>query len=315
MSNLGIMIGPHKIIDKTTPQDVKPNIFLEDMATKVKQLTPSELRNALKDEPDGFKYFFQPDRSFGIKGRIYGVNCLEGVEQHDPKVLKAFIYHLDIATERLLSILESSSNPNSSKRLLRRVPLNITNDDSMLWSGLRINCGKNYLDEFAKNLGHGNYLTVVAELEADFFHELIHVSRGLSANPLSESLSLLGELLYDPKNNSRFVGLANKLTDEVDSGRYLHEPVFWGKYEANDHIRSWKVVAEILLWEYKQLHPNFSVPKSRADQIKLLYELPSRFAEFSQEQRDAILKEYFRKDDVQIERIASDNGKKLNLKF
>ncbi|NYZ76236.1 hypothetical protein H0N98_03225 [Candidatus Micrarchaeota archaeon] len=333
------MDGHKEVEQKPTFASVeKPNLFLEGMAIKVRQLSPLEVKKIFGDRPPAERVLesnskkeyifgekegifvqeklFPDDSAFEINGRIYGVR-LKGSGKHDTTSLKAFVYQLDKAAEKMSNIAEGYER--------KTFPIEIFGGHGMFASNEHITrIGEEHLKELSESFKHGDYNTA-GEIQSIFFHELIHHFRGdiygaiKPSSKSNESMPILGDFLYNPKRKE-FVDLFNnpeshEVYQELSVSAFERIRTGKGLPGYRSHDKDWVNISKILLWEYKQLHPEFSIPESLLGQMKLVSRLPDLYENIPQEQRDAILKKYIKLPDEDIEKVATGRGRELKLKF
>ncbi|MCX6775416.1 MAG: hypothetical protein NT130_01015 [Candidatus Micrarchaeota archaeon] len=306
-----------KEIKQTPPQMAeKPNLFLEEMASRVRQFSSSELKRIGEDRPEYVRERvrkrledkFPADLSFEINGRIYGVTYNEGVRPLDLTVVKAFIYQLDVAASRFPTIEGCDPYTYSGKQL----PIFVDRGSVGLfqfYNSFQIRVGRDDIEDLAKF--PKDYKDISMQIQGCAFHEFMHMLRvDLCLNNMipkgsaRELVSQLGEFLYNPKENKMANDMFKKFIEGFRKGEKIG-------YHGND----WITMARILLWEYRQLTPSFSIPESREAQIDLISKLDSVYAGMPPKQRDEIIKKYVVLSDEEIEKRSAACSKELNLKF
>ncbi|MCX6776746.1 MAG: hypothetical protein NTY73_02100 [Candidatus Micrarchaeota archaeon] len=301
---------------KQSPPAEKPNVFLEGIASRVRQLPPSELERIGEDRPESvrervrekIKNKFPPNLSFEINGRIYGITYNEGVRPLDLTVIKAFIYQLDVAASRFPTIEGCDPYTYSGKQL----PIFVDKGSLgyfQFYNSFQIRIGRDDIEELAKF--PKDYKDISMLIQSGAFHEYIHMlqvdlclNKMMPRGSASELVSQLGEFLYNPKEN--------KLVNDNFKG-YVEG--FRKGEKIGEHGSDWITMTKILLWEYRQLTPSFSIPESREAQIDLISKLDSLYADMPQKQRDEIIKKYVVLSHDEIEKRSAACSKELNLKF
>jgi hypothetical protein len=304
------MDGPHRVIDKKAPQQVeRSNIFLEEMASRVRQLSPAEALSVLNRTSWVVEAEARTKSFFEKEGRIYIIRFDNGIEHPDPQLLRAFVYQLDIAANRMESIIDYNKKffiiqIEKQEAFSSNEPCVIPGVDGLQST---VFIGKNFIQELSKSFKSENYPVVSTDIQSRFFHELVHEHRKKFFDTTAESITQLGEFLYDPKTNE------NRNENFKITADFMFIHLKYGGFDS--HTIEWVNISKILLWEYKQLNPNFSIPTSLEDQRQLVAALHLFYKDVLQEQRDKILKTYITKSEREIRDIASDYGKKLGLKF
>lgn len=294
------------MVEKLVAVEEKPNIFLEEIAVKVRRLSPSELESRFKFW--AVKEMFPGNRSFEKDGRVYGItyayeNDVESStvpipKRFDETTLKLFIYNLDKAVGRFNGIAGNHARND--------FPMEIdAGKDFHTFSGFQISAGDAYLEQLSKSIGTKKYAAASASVQSQFLHELVHDLReNLEQNRFRENLTQLAEFLYDPKTNK----------DRNETFARASQNVLAGNM-ADSYDKEWSGSLKILLWEYKQLHPDFSIPEKQEGLAELFKNLPILFGDVPQEKRNAILRKYLLMPDAEVDRLAASYGEKLGLKF
>jgi hypothetical protein len=292
--------------EKLAAAQEKPNIFLEEIAVKVRRLSPSELDNKFKSW--AVKEMFPGNRSFVKDGRIYGityayendVRVSTGLipKRFDETTLKLLIYNLDKAVGRFNGMAVNHGRND--------FPIEIDTESIFhTFSGYQISAGETYLEQLSKSIGTEKYAAVSASVQSQFLHELVHDLREfLDQNRFRENLTQLAEFLYDPKTNEYRNETFVRASQNVLAGNM-----------ADSYDKEWSGSLKILLWEYKQLHPDFSIPEKQEGLAELFKKLPSLFGDVPQEKRDAILKKYLLMSDEDIDKRVASYAGELKLKF
>lgn len=150
---------------------------------------------------------------------------------------------------------------------------------------------------------------VSTELESQWFHEQVHGYTGSG----DENATQLAEFLYDPAHNPRN-DIFNRLSKQF--GGYVKGA------EIEDEARyvgAWLNVAKILLFEYKAREPSFTIPGTQSEQLELFLQLPTLYAQISEDERNKIIRKYVTPDLQQkhiyeeYKRIAADCASRLGL--
>lgn len=220
------MNGPNKMIDKKgVAQAEKPNIFLEEMAVKVRQLPPPEAAERFKESglsiSDVFlEEAFPKKRTFEINGRVYGVAVKKGSFElrADPKirdltVLKAYIFLVDSAVDKFSKMVESYDRKEFPLVIASKPKSYVAGTYPLLGEGpfpsvaSTIEVNKEELIELSnipRNKSAASYpltASTLKKIETDLLHELIHDFRARYFESRRENLSLLGDFLRDPAAN------------------------------------------------------------------------------------------------------------------
>ncbi len=300
-----MMSGPHKVIDEkgTSPMEKLP-IFLEQKASQVKQLSPFEVVERLKTATPEVKKEFPVNCTFEINGRICGIDRSAFVETPDSQSLRLFVYQLAEAIKRMREIVEGYNPQFFRIHLIPEVGWfgSITDDE--------VTVGINHVRDLAEVYTIGSYQIVSVQMQSRFFHEVIHCFR----KEIRESVSMLGEFLYDPIGNEDYNATLERVSERMFSlvrkGESIKEPSF-----SYCHELGWRKTSKILLWEYGQIDSNFSIPKSLYGQERRVSRCLSLYKYVPKEQRDAILREYIPKSEEDIDNVCKRYTEELNLKF
>ena len=121
-------------------------------------------------------------------------------------------------------------------------------------------------------------------------------------------MTLIGELLYDPKNNTRSNQVFESLSESTFENLRGNKPL--DSYETE-----WLKMSKILLWEYKHAVSGFAIPQPLEGQEVAVRALPNLYSSLTEEKRDAIIRKYLLKSDGELDAIALFYGKSLGLKF
>jgi len=154
-----------------------------------------------------------------------------------------------------------------------------------------------------------------ARVESTIVHEYMH-----DEHMVDEGGAMLGEFLYDPHANR----LLNDILEIFVQG--IKTLVLEGKtpetrFANKPHWRSWMSTSKILLYEYKILKSDFSIPPDLQGQLDLLNRLPEFYAKVPEAERISIMRKYLNKD---TERLGSEEwikqqadrcGNELGLKY
>ncbi|NYZ76284.1 hypothetical protein H0N98_03475 [Candidatus Micrarchaeota archaeon] len=312
-----------------------PNIYLEQMAIKVRQLSPGEVAERFKDKGPFIPEMFPSKRTFEINGRVYGVTFKKRFLElrMDPKakdltVLKAYISVADAAIGKLSSMVENYDRKEFPLVIISEKPSRMiagthvmVGDDPFPSIASVIEVNKDELERLSnlpKNNLAGLYTATTATLksiESTLLHEAIHDFRGHYFGSKRENLALLGGFLRDPAGNwsdhDRFEALSKALRDDQNPTK---EQLEWAK-RYKEHIEEWSKIAKILILELNKIFPKVAIPESRSGQLYLVTRLHSYYSEVPQEKRDEIFRGYIRLPDEKIDQIADDARQKFKLEF
>jgi len=284
-------------------------LTLEEMADQVEHLL--DVRKGDTDyvgisKPSDFGDHFK------INGRVYRIYPAEKhpipifpidappkyIELPDLQHLRAFVFQLDKATERLCQLQDIFP--------LERFPIELNRMRNFGSKGVAyiFEAGTMFVHKLVESAETESFLAACLDVQSQWFHELIHRIRinYKDADDRSEVVPLLGEFLYDPKNNTE-----NEWVKELPYGSI--------ECGIGDYTGNWITASKLLLWELKQLNPDLKTPDSLEGQMELIAGLQNLYVDVLQEQRDNILAKYLPMEIRAIEQAASDYAKELNLKF
>ncbi|MFH0737779.1 MAG: hypothetical protein V1827_03115 [Candidatus Micrarchaeota archaeon] len=163
------------------------------------------------------------------------------------------------------------------------------------------------LDEFS---AHPDIGLLTRQVEAGFFHELVHRVQYEANDEPHEITSLMGEFLYDPAGNKRlndtkFRDLSLEVRDLALSGI---EP------KSRHYAHSWRVAARLLLAESHGLG-SLTIPDSAEGQLNALENLPKAFSDTSQKQRDGLLSRHILLLQERLEALSMEACERVGLRF
>ena len=300
---------------------------LGEMASEVELLEGAEREMALEPYHPEVRRDFQ--KCLRIDGKLYALHGKK-VEWPSPDALRAFVFNLETAANRLKRIYELISQKEGPARfstVFGDVPieqcsgfvtLDLEIDKSINFHRFgRMAAGVMYPRGLEERAETDRFHPFCIRTQSEYFHELIHNQRedhivnGKPLSDLTETLSQLGEFLYDPENNPTRNEVFGMLAEEISG--HLKEGKSLGSY-ANYAI-AWMDDAKILIWEAKQLDPSIEIPSSLDGQMEMLKRLPEMFFRTTQEQRDAIMAKYLPMPVKKIQKAADSCAGELGLKF
>ena len=311
------MLTPFKSISaiesSSSQRCTKLRIPLSDAYCKPKEVrtVPIEETKARFGQNWMLLNFFS--NSFEISGDIFGVEFEEAsnvLVRKPPKVvLGRFMELLHNAVERLRRITEISRQAH--------FPISFDkHGDFATGCGYLIEIGVKYLEEFRKTQECEQCLETRASIESQYFHELLHRVRLYRQDEDGrEMVPMMGEFLYDPQMNKvrnevfkqlgTNLGQLLKSTSHPDHTKDVHSP----------YLRDWVHVSRILLFQYKMLHTDFSLPSSASEQVGVVEHLASLFQSVDAKTRDEILKRFVHLSASDIETISADCKMRLGLHY
>ena len=248
--------------------------------------------------------------SFEISGDVFGVIFEEipGASMCRPpqNVIGGFVERLHNAVERLRIIIEIPR--------LAHFPIKFeTRKNFATFSGFLTNIGVEYLEEYAKTQECQRCLETGASIESQYFHELLHrVRRDRLDEDARVLIPMMGEFLYDPQMN-RF---RNEFFEQlgIELGQLL-QSTSHPNYSYDVYLRDWVHISHILLFQYKMLYTDFTVPSSRSEQVGVVERLPVLFQSVDAKTRNEILRKFMLLSANEIETISSYCQQQLGLHY